>query len=301
MRLHEFDLNLLVYLDALLTEKGVSRAAVRLGITQPAMSEALARLREYFKDKLLIHVTGRSMILTPLACSLVAPVREILLHVQAVAAATTDFVPAKSDRKFSIMASDYVYDVLLRRVLIRLSQDAPGIRIEVRRVTVSSWDEIKRADLDLLVTPYGYASEELPSEPLYEETITCVVWTRNRLVGDQVSLERYQEMGHVCRNMDGQIAEYDRWFMSRFGMRRRVEVLVPDFGMVLRAVEGTNRIATVHLRHARMYAKQFSLRVVRPPVVFPLLTEFLQWHQHQDRDPGLAWLRSYLRAAAVEI
>jgi DNA-binding transcriptional LysR family regulator len=108
-------------------------------------------------------------------------------------------------------------------------------------------------------------------------------------------------MGHVCRNLDGNIAEYDRWFMAHFGMKRRVEILVPDFGMVLRALEGTNRIATAHLRHARMYAKQFSLRLVRPPVEFPPLTELLQWHQHQDRDPGLVWLRSCLRAVAAEI
>jgi len=301
MRFHDFDLNLLVYLDALLAEKSVSKAAERVSITQPAMSEALARLRGFFRDDLLVHVAGRGMIITPLALSLVDPVREILLQAQAVASATIDFDPSKSHRKFRIMASDYVYDILIRRLLLQLSLEAPEVRIEVRRVTVGAAEEIKRADLDLLITPLGYVSKELPCEPLWEESIVCAVWSRNKQVGKELSLKRYLEMGHVCRSMDGQTAEFDRWFLAHHGPKRRVEVVAPDFGMVLRALEGTNRIAMVHLRQFRMYAKAFSLRMVKPPVDFPTVTESMQWHQHQEHDPGLVWLRNCVRSIAGKI
>jgi LysR family nod box-dependent transcriptional activator len=301
MRFHEFDLNLLVYLDSLLAEGSVSKAAERVGITQPAMSEALARLREYFKDELLVQVAGRSMVLTPLAHSLVGPVREILLRAHSVAAATPAFDPAKSDRKFIVMASDYAFDVLVRRVLIQLRNDAPGIRLEVRRLPVDPREHIQRAEVDLVVSPVSRLSEEHPSERLFEDPITCVVWSRNQLVGESVSLERYLEMGHVCARWDRHMPEHERWFLNRFGGSLRVEVVVPDFGAAVRAIEGTDRIAAVHERHARMYAKQFSLRLVKPPVDFPPLTEYLQWHRHQDQDPGLLWLRSLIASVAARI
>jgi DNA-binding transcriptional LysR family regulator len=133
MRFHKFDLNLLVYLDALLTEKGVSKAAASVFISQSAMSLALARLRQYYGDDLLVQVAGRRMVLTSLAESLAAPVRDILLQMQSVATATANFDPSKSNRKFTIMASDYTVDVLLKRVVAQLFQKAPGIRIEMRR------------------------------------------------------------------------------------------------------------------------------------------------------------------------
>jgi len=299
MRFHQFDLNLLVYLDALLSEMSVSKAAARVSITQPATSEALARLREYFKDDLLVHVAGRSMILTPLAQSLINPVREILLRAQSVAAARMDFVPAKSDRKISIMASDYVFDVILKKVLVCLYCEAPGVRLEVRRHAMDGREQIKRSDLDLLVGPLGYISEELPFERLFEDPLTCVVWSGNKLVGEKISFEQYMDPGHICSITEGHIPVYDEWFRERFGSKRKVEVAAPDHGYALRGIEGTNRIATVPRRHARMYARQFSLRLLDPPIEFPPLTEYLQWHRHQERDPGLVWFRNLIKTVAA--
>jgi len=301
MRFHDFDLNLLVYLDALLADKSVSRAAGRIGITQPAMSEALARMRAHFKDELLVPVAGRNMVLTSLAESLVGPVREILLQAQTVTAATAEFIPAKASRKFSIQASDYVFDVLLTKVLRRLHQDAPGVMLDVRRLEVDSRQRIRRADLDLLIMPKAYVAEELPCECLFEDTVTCVVWSKNRSIGQRITLEQYLEMGHVCQSTDGTMSEYDTWFANRHARRMKVEVVVPNFGMVLRAVEGTKRVATVHQRHAKMFANRYSLRIVKPPVEFPPLREYLQWHRHQNGDPGLSWLRNLIRSVAARI
>jgi DNA-binding transcriptional LysR family regulator len=302
MRFHQFDLNLLVYLEALLTEKSVSRAAASVFISQSAMSLALSRLRQHFGDELLVQVAGRKMVLTPLAESLAVPVRNILLQMQSVATATANFDPSKSNRKFSIMASDYAVDVLLKRVVIQLFQKAPGIRVAVRRLVTTSSEEMKRPEVDLLIAPGSSVSEDLPSEPLWEDTMTCIVWSRNRTVGAEVSLDRYMKMGHVINMMDGHTPpDHDRWFLNTFGSTRRVEVVVPDFGMVFQMVEGTNRIATVHLRQAKLYAKQFSLRLVKPPVEFPRFIELVQWHRHQERDSALMWLRSFLKSVAAEI
>jgi LysR family nod box-dependent transcriptional activator len=112
MRFRHLDLNLIIYLDALLTERSVSRAADRVHISQSAMSDALARLRDYFQDKMFVQV-GRSMVPTPLANSIAQPVRDILLQIESVASSNVQFDPRTSQRKIGILASDYVADVLL--------------------------------------------------------------------------------------------------------------------------------------------------------------------------------------------
>lgn len=115
MRFRRLDLNLIVYLDALLAERSVSRAAERVHISQSAMSDALARLRDYFQDKLFVQV-GRSMVPTPLAQSMAQPVRDVLLQIESVASSNVQFDPLNSRRKIGILASDYVADVLLNKI-----------------------------------------------------------------------------------------------------------------------------------------------------------------------------------------
>jgi LysR family transcriptional regulator, nod-box dependent transcriptional activator len=297
MRLHEFDLNLLLYLDALLAEHGVSRAAVRVHISQPAMSLALLRLRKLFGDDLLVSVTGRNMVLTPLAQSLVAPVREAILKVQSIPTTILAFDPATSTRKFTIMASGYATDVLLTRLMSSLSQEAPGIRIELRRLTFDDRQQVKRADLDLLIAPRKMMFEELPCETLWQDVPVCIVWSKNSSIGREISVEQYSQMGHVCVMLDGHTpCQLDLSFLDQFGTRR-VEVVVPEMSMIPRAIEGTQRIAVVYSRLAQLYAKQCSLRLLKPPADFPPLNECMQWHPLEDMDPELTWFRKYVRDA----
>jgi len=286
-----------VYLDALLTDKSVTRAAARVHITQPSMSLALTRIREYFADEILVTIAGREMVLTPLAQSLVGPVRNALLEIQAIAASATDFDPAKSNRKFSIMASTYAVDVLLQELPARLCRDAPGIQIEMQRLPLDSGrGQIKRADVDLLIAPEREILEEFPSERAWEDTIICIVWSHNHLVGQELSFERYMKMGHVCFYPDLHISE----FLKQLGWVRKVEFVVAEISMIPAAIRGTNRIAAVPERLARLYAKQYSLRMVKPPIEFPLVTEFMQWHPYQDRDSALVWFRNCIKTIAVE-
>jgi LysR family transcriptional regulator, nod-box dependent transcriptional activator len=297
MRLHEFDLNLLLHLDALLAEHGVSRAAERAHISQPAMSLALLRLRKLFGDDLLVKVAGRNMVLTPMAQSLVGPVREAILKVQSIPTTMSAFDPATSTRKFSIMASGYATDVLLTRLISSLSRNAPGIRIELRRLTSGDRDQVRRGDLDLLIAPRKMMFNELPSETLWQDIPVCIVWRKNALVGDELSVEQYASMGHVCVMLDGHTpCQLDLSFLDQFGTRR-VEVVVPEMSMVPRAIEGTQRIAVVYSRVAQLYAKQCSLRLVKPPADLPALNECMQWHPFGDRDPQLAWFRKYVTDA----
>lgn len=301
MRFHNLDLNLLVCLDALLDEKSVSKAANRVFLSQSAMSDALARMRDYFGDELLVQV-GKTMLPTPLARSLVQPVRDVLMQIRAIASTSVKFDPKTSHRKITVMASDYVVSVLLRKVIARVWEQAPGMQIEFMALTSEFQRQFDRGDLEFLIMPEGYASEDHPSEPLYDERYTCVVWSKNLRVGKKVSFQQYLEMGHVCVNMGGwRIPTYESWFLKRFGNTRRVEVVVPTFGTALKLVSGTNRIATVHRRHAQMYAKQYSLRMIEPPFEIPPLKERMQWHKYLDRDPALIWFRNLVKSVAAKI
>ncbi len=174
--------------------------------------------------------------------------------------------------------------------------------VEFRRLIPTASEEMKRAELDLLIAPASTISEDFPSEFLWKDSITCVVWSHNPRVKNKISLEEYMEMGHICVRADGRSSpDHDRWFLNQFGPTRKIEVTVPDFRWAFQMVEGTNRIATVHLRQARAYLKQYNLRLVEPPVEFPIITELIQWHHHQDRDPALIWFRNFIKLMAAEL
>jgi LysR family nod box-dependent transcriptional activator len=297
MRLQGLDLNLLICLDALLDERSVSKAAHRLFLTQSAMSLALARLRDYFHDQLL-HQVGKTMVPTPAALALVQPVRDVLIQIQSIASSTVEFDPAKSDRKITVMASDFTMDILLKKVVPRLAQLAPRMRLDFPSLTSNFGEEFARGQIDFLITPEVYISDEHPSELLFSEEFTCVVWSKNTLVGDRISFEQYKKMGHVCVNLGGwRVPTYEEWFLKRYGEVRRIEVIVPSFALAVQLVTGTQRIATGYVRQARMYARQYSLRLIDPPFRIPPANLCLQWHKHMDHDPALIWFRGLLKAA----
>jgi LysR family nod box-dependent transcriptional activator len=301
MRFRHLDLNLIIYLDALLAERSVSRAAERVHISQSAMSDALARLRVYFKDKLFVQV-GRSMAPTPLAASMLQPIRDILLQIESVASANVQFDPCNSRRNISILASDYVTDVLLNRALLRMSREAPGITAEIRHFTGSFVQDFEQGNLDLLITPRGYATAQHLSTSLHTEDFVCVVWKGNRKIGNRLTFDQYKSLGHIRVTLgDWRISTYDEWFLKHRGDIRRIELVVPSFRMALQFVTGTERVLTCHRRHARMYAKQYDLKLVKAPFDIPPIELQMQWHKYRDQDPALAWFRALLQSEAREI
>jgi LysR family transcriptional regulator, nod-box dependent transcriptional activator len=301
MRFRHLDLNLLVYLDALLAEGSVSRAAERVHISQSAMSDALARMRDYFQDRLFVQV-GRSMVPTPLAASMLQPIRDILLQVDSVASTNVQFDPRSSRRNISILASDYVTDVLLNKALWRMSREAPGVTAEIRPFTGSFVQDFEQGNLDLLITPRGFATERHPSTTLYSEDFVCVVWKGNRKIGKRLTFDQYKDLGHIRVTLgDWRISTYDEWFLKHRGDIRRIELVVPSFRMALQFVTGTERVLTCHRRHARMYAEQYDLKLIKAPFDIPPIELQMQWHKYREQDPALAWFRDLLQSVAKRI
>ncbi|EEA04600.1 transcriptional regulator, LysR family [Burkholderia sp. H160] len=298
MRLGHFDMNLLVALDALLDTRSVTRASERLHIGASATSSALGRLREHFGDDLLMQV-GRRMELTPLARSLAQPVREILLSVQSTVVTRLEFDPAQARRNFLIRASDYLTTVLLINVVQRLQREAPGITLHIANMSDDVPERLDRGEVDFVIYPSASVNASHPSQALFEDSFSCVVWSGNELIGDTLSLEQYLQLGHVAATFgDSRSVSFESVFINKLGLKRSIEVTTTNFNTLPQLVIGTMRIATVHTRLARIYARYLPLRLLPLPMDIPPLVEVMQWHAINNSDPAHAWMRSVLQEQA---
>jgi LysR family nod box-dependent transcriptional activator len=294
MRYHKLDLNLLTALRALLTEKNVTRAGESVHITQPAMSGILARLREYFGDPLIVPV-GRKMELTPLAESLVEPLNDVLLRLDATITTRPEFNPLTTNRRFSVVASDYSIDVLLLAVLRRVHQEAPGLSVEFRTPSETAPAELEAGEVDFIINPESQNSPMQSGAVLFEDSYRIVVDTANQEVGDSIGIEQYLALRHVAfKSGKHGLPQLETWLANRYGDERRVEVITHSFSLLPRLVVGTARIATMHTRLARQCVGSLPIRLVKPTFDIPRLVELLQWHKYRDLDPGSMWFRDMI-------
>lgn len=298
MRLGHFDLNLFVTLDTLLETCSITRTGEQLNIGASAISSALGRLREHFDDELLTQV-GRRMELTPLAQSLREPVRDIILRARATLAAKSDFDPGRELRRFVFNASDYATTVLLTPLAQRLESEAPGISIDVVGLGDSNLQRLERGEVDIAIYPARNASAAHPQEELLNEGYTCVVWTGYSR--DAISFDDYMAARHVATQFgDQRVPTFESWFLSTHGVARNVVVTASTFNALPLLVVGTQRIATMHMRLARMYARLLPVRLLPVPFDIPPLNLVMQWNRHNDQDAAHTWLRQQLKAIAAE-
>ncbi len=301
MRFNKLDLNLLVALDAMLKEQSISRAAERLHITQSAMSNALARLREYFNDDLLVQV-GRRMELTPRAESLQEAVRDVLVRVDTTIAAQPQFVPAQSDREFKLLVSDFTLTVLMPHMLTRAYRESHTVQFQLLPQVAEPQRALERAEADLLVIPAKYCSPDHPTETLFTEDFRCVVWDESRFADAGLTVEDYLAAGHiVVQPLNTTTLSFEGWFMQRHGIARRIEVTTFSFAAAPNLVIGTDRIATVHTRLAQRAQQFLPIKLLMPPMPMPKMEQTMQWHKYRTKDPGLVWLRRLLHEAAEQM
>lgn len=298
MRFQRLDLNLLVALDALLSEKSVSLAADRLCLSQSATSSALGRLRDYFGDELLV-MKGRGMVITARAEELIEPVRAVLEQIRTTVAIAPAFDPVTADRQVRIMASDYSTQVLLAGALAHLEQDAPQMRFEIQPMGDNPIEAIERGQIDLLLTIDYAISADHPSQMLFEDDYVVVGDPANPAMQEELTRERYFALGHVtARFGKSRTPAFDDWFVRRQKTQRRVEVVAPTFLSQAGLVAGTRRIATMHRRLARQVVPAMGLVMREVPFDIPPIREAIQWHLSNNNDRALRWVVERLAAHA---
>lgn len=301
MRFEGLDLNLLVALSALLEEQSVTAAAQRLHITQPAMSASLNRLREYFQDELFI-VIERKLVPTALSASLELPVRDILSRIRTNLIARPNFDPARSDRLFTFVISDYSCLVLLNTLQRSVYALAPGIRFEFIPFDDRPDEKLKRGEIDFLVFPDKYLTSDHPKKMLFADEFCCLVWSGNKQIGKTLPLDHYLSSGHVSAAFGkSRHISFEERVLQERGLNRRIEVVAPNFSMMATMVVGTNRIATIHKRLARLFTSHLPLRQLPSPVPIDGFRESLQWPQSLDGDASVRWLRGMITDAAAHL
>ncbi|WP_159501512.1 LysR family transcriptional regulator [Microbacterium sp. 18062] len=294
----KLDLNLIVVLDALLAERNLTRAGERIGMTQPAVSGALARLRELFHDPLFAR-EGRGFVLTPRAESLIPVVAECMIEVHRTFDVLPDFEPATSTRTFLVAASDYVLAEITSPLLRLLAVEAPRTRVEFSALPVDadlSPIDLLRCDVSIAATGRGVPGKRAS---LFSDRFVCVADAANpALAGGRLSLQALREQRHVRSVFGVHVSTHVDDMLAAADLVPSVAVTVQGFLPVPFAVAGTPWIGWVPERTAARFAASLGLVVAETPIAPSVLVEAAHWHPSKSGDAALQWLLGRLRDAA---
>ncbi|MDL5595727.1 LysR family transcriptional regulator [Bacillus subtilis] len=286
--LRRIDLNLLVILDALLGEQHVTRAAERLHLSQPAVSHALARLRDLLGDPLLVRA-GSGLVPTARALELVAPLAEALAQVQSLLAPNT-FAPASARRTFRLAMSDYGAAIILPGLIRTLRREAPGIDLQISHASREGMVEgLLNGDIDLAAGVLPELPGELCSTPLFEERYVCLLDRQSLPAEGVLDLPTYLARPHVLLEMRGSGTPEIERTLTALRERRRVAVSLPHWSVAPQFISGTDLILTVASR-ALNDVDDDSLIIVPPPFEIAPFTFVSAWHKRRGGDQALNWL-----------
>ena len=299
MRLAGIDLNLLTSLDALLDERNVTRAARRLGVTQPAVSHNLRRLRELLGDPLLVR-TPRGMQTTPRAAELRPFVRAALDAAQAVLQPAPGFDPATAGRTFVLTMADQAAFQLLPPLIERIAAAAPGVVLQLRPPPADVSAALAEGELELAIGVFRDSPAGIRGELLWTESFACVVRRTGPGARAPLDLARYLERSHLLVAPRGRPGSVVDDLLAQTGRQRRIAVVVPHFLVAPAIIATSDLVWTAPAGLARALAAHYPLAVRPPPLALPGFAMSMRWHLRLDRDPGLLWLRDLLRAVAAE-
>jgi DNA-binding transcriptional LysR family regulator len=304
--LRSVDLNLLVAFDALVAERNVTRAAGRIGLSQPAMSKALNRLRYLFDDPLFVR-RDRAMEPTTRAIELAGPIRGALADISRTLTLPTAFDPATARATLKIATVDLYHTKLLPSLVRHLRRHAPGIDLQVRANDCSCLHEqLAAGDVDLAFAPLGTKTKELHAEPLWNDRLVTLVGEDNPL-RDPVTIEAYAaaahlvDAGHVQVSPDGTGTSVVDAILAARGLRRRIALVLPSSAGVPFVVAATDLIATLPSRIVKGLAPVPHVRLVTPPLPDIEVSPHMFWHRRAHADPLQAWLRAAIREIAAGI
>lgn len=289
---HELTLDpgLLVVLDVLLQERSVSRAAVRLGRTQPAVSHALARLREQLGDPLLVRA-GQRLVPTPRAEALRGPLHDLLAQVAALTNPRPTFEPATSTRAFQVLSSDYILSVVLPRLVEELRRRAPGVDLRSRAASDAVHLDLGEGGVDLAFVVRKFDQPGVRTIKLFTDRYVCLVAAEHPEVGRTLDLATFLRLPHAFIAPLGTPGGAVDRVLAELGHQRRVAVMVSHFFVAPALVARTDLVLTIPERAADMALPGHRLRKLAHPLALPPIDVFMAWHERTHHDPGNAWLR----------
>ncbi|HEX6836001.1 MAG TPA: LysR family transcriptional regulator [Polyangia bacterium] len=292
-----FDLNLLLAFDALWTERHVTRAARRIGLTQSAMSHALGRLRAQLDDP-LFQPTPRGVTPTARAHALAPAIGEALAIVRRAVERQAPFSPATLERTFTIGTTDYGELVLLPRLFARLQREAPGVRLVVRPGLGAGERELLSGDFDLALGVAAADGSGVRSEVLFAESFVSLMRAGHPAARRPLTLARFVELPHVLVSPQGRGDSAVDVALRERKLSRRTVLRVPHFLSAPLVIAESDAIITLPERVGRAVAAQHRLVVKKPPLPLPGFSFSQFWHARNDADAAHQWLREVVWAIA---
>lgn len=292
MDISKIDLNLLVVFGAMLEHQSVTRAGEAVGLSQPAMSAAVAKLRSTFNDPLFVRAGG-GMKPTPRAAELAEPVRRVLGAVKDEILQKVVFDPKTTERTFKLITPDIGEIAFLPKLLARLEREAPRANVKSLAMVPRAIEEaMESGAVDLTIgffpdlTKAGFYQQRL-----FKNTFVCLVRADHPGIGDKLTLKQFLEGSHAVVRPEGRTHDLFERLLQQRGLMRRVRLDIPHFMSLPPIIAGSDLIATVPLDIGRAFTRLAKLKLVEPPIAPPVFDLKQYWHRRFHKDPANVWLR----------
>lgn len=289
------DLNLLVIFAALCQEKNTTRAAQRLGLSQPAISHALSRLRHQLKDSLFVRAS-KGLVPTERALELEKPVIQWLSQLDDILTGPETFVPARSQMSFRIATTDYFEQVFLPEILSILEKEAPKMTL-ISRPTLGSLpkNEIENGEYDLAVAGfYTELPEGFIKQKVFDDDFVCVARKNHPRIKKLISCEQYASEKHILISMHGDLKAKSKDILAKKGFKQEFRAGVSSFLSPGWLIAKTNDLLTCPRKLALSYTKYLPLEIHELPFEIPKIHVVQVWHERSHRDPSPVWFRQLL-------
>ena len=295
------DLNLLEYLDVLLREKNVTKAASHLGLSQPAMSNGLRRLRTLFDDPLLIR-TSEGMTPTERALELQPMIRDVLAKVDRAVQPQAAFDAANTEQIFRIMASDYAESTLLPPLLLKLREQAPGISLDIMTPSDVSFHDVEQGNVDMAINRFDSIPQSFHQQSIWQDTFACLLSVENPIV-ENFTLQNYLQAQHVWVSktgmgvgvgVDPDDVQRLGWVdeaLTGLGEKRHITVFTRHYQVAMLLAEQNDLIATIPSKAAKLNANNPRVVIKPPPFAIPPIDLKMAWSPLLQNSPAHKWMR----------
>lgn len=298
--LRRIDLNLLVALDAMLRERHVTRAARAIGLSQPAMSSALARLRALFDDDLFVR-TSAGMLPTPRAEALTEPLRQVLSQIERLLDTDHSFVPDTSSRRFVVRLSDLLGDLLLPRLMTKITATAPGVSLDVLHLSPpQTCDALERDEIDAAVSMGLEQTATIHRQLLMRDRMVCIMRRGHPLAEGTLSLRRFLGARHLKVSMSPTDFRFVDDVLAKHGARRDIALNVPHWLLVPEVVATTDYVSVMPALFASTIRDE-QLVTRELPFASASFDWCLYWHRRHDNEPANRWLRQSIVEASTTL
>ncbi|MEH6473212.1 MAG: LysR family transcriptional regulator [Halopseudomonas sp.] len=311
MKIDRIDLNLLVYLDILLRERSVTNAANQLGLSQPAMSNGLRRLRDMLGDPLLVR-TSDGMTPTERALELQPVIRQALSQLEKALQSKSPFDSVDSDRVFRIMASDYAESALFPQVLKRLRDVAPGVTLDIMTPSDVTFQDVEQGKVDMVINRFDSMPQSFHQKTIWSDSFSCLL-SRNNPIIDDFNLDTYLLANHIWVSKTGfgagvginpQDVQRLGWVdgaLNKLDKKRNITVFTRHYQTAMLLAEQDDLIVTLPTRAAKLRHNHKDVVIKAPPFLIPEIELKMAWSPLLQHNPGHQWFRKLISEVAQQI